>query len=176
MKNYIHKNSYFLGNRISDYGLKNGYVDYGTLAKSFDSVLNNDIMENTANIGWWEQVNGFVDNSDEIEELSEKKDEIEDILCDMIKNDEETTEEYRSLEEKYNNLETDIQELKEEEDYPPEIFQYYIVSENGAEILQEYTEEIIFYNDSLNMYVWGVCHYGTAWDYVLTNIPVKAEG
>ena len=122
MKNYIHKNSYFLGNRISDYGLKNGYVDYGTLAKSFDSVLNNDIMENTANIGWWEQVNGFVDNSDEIEELSEKKDEIEDILCDMIKNDEETTEEYRSLEEKYNNLETDIQELKEEEDYPPEIF------------------------------------------------------
>lgn len=178
MKNYIHKNKYFYGNEISEYGLENGYIDYRTLAQSFNMILNNDIMANTASIGWWEQVNGFVDNSDEIEELTEKKEEIEDILCDMIKNDEETTEEYKTLEKKYNNLEADIQELKEEEDYPPEIFQCYIVSENGAKILQEYTEEIVFYNDVLDMFVWGVCHYGTAWDHVLTNIPVtvKKEG
>lgn len=176
MKNYIHGSKYFCGNKISVYGLENGYIDYATLAKSFNIVLNNDIMENTVNIGWWEQINGFVDNSEEIEELSEKKDEIEDILFDMIKNNEETTEEYRTLEEKYNDLEADIQELKEEEDYLPEVFQYYIISDQGAEILQEYTNEIVFYNDSLNMFVWGVCHYGTAWDYVLTDIPVKAEG
>ena len=176
MANYIHKSKYFYRNKISDYGLKNGYIDYRTLAKSFNMVLNNDIMENTANIGWWEQVNGFVDNSDEIEELTEKKEEIEDILCDMIKKDEETTEEYKTLEKKYNNLETDIQELKEEEDYPPEIYQYYIISDQGAEILQELTNEIVFYNEELNMYVWGVCHFGTAWDYVLTDIPVKVEG
>lgn len=176
MAKYTVNVKYFFGNKISEYGRKNGYVDYGTLAAAFDTVLNNDIIKNTASIGEWEQVNGFIDNSDKIEELLEKKDEIEDILCDMIKKDEETTDKYKNLEKKYNDLENDIQELKEEEDYPPEIFQYYIVSENGAEILQEYTEEIIFYNDSLNMYVWGVCHFGTAWDYVLTNIPVKVEG
>lgn len=175
MKNYIHKSKYFYGNKIGDYGLKNGYVDYRTLVKSFDAVLNNDIMSNTANIGYWEQVNGFIGNSDEIKELTEKKEEIENILLDMIKKDEETTEEYKILEEKYNDLETDIQELKEEEDSPSEIYQYYIISGYGADILQDFTNENVFYNDFLNMYVWGVTHWGTAWDYVLTDIPVKVE-
>lgn len=59
MKNYMVKCKYFFGNKISDYGLKNGYVDYETLAKAFDAVLNNDIIENTINIGFWEQANGF---------------------------------------------------------------------------------------------------------------------
>lgn len=176
MKKYIHKSTYFYGNKISEYGFKNGYVDYGTLAKAFDTILNNDIIENTSNIGCWEQISGFVDNSDKIEELTEKKAGIEDILCAMIKNDEETTEKYKTLEKKYNKLENDIKELKEEENNPPEIFQYYIISDQGADILQDYTNEIIFYNDVLNMYVWGVCHYGTAWDYVLTDIPVMVEG
>lgn len=176
MKNYIHKSSYFFGNKISEHGLKNGYIDYGTFAKAFDAVLNNDIMLNTADIGYWEQVSGFIDNSDEIEELTEKKEEIENILCDMIKNDEETTEECKNFEKKYNDLENNIKELKEEEDNPPEIFQYYIISHQGADILQNYTNEIVFYNDVLDMYVWGVCHYGTAWDYVLTDIPVMVEG
>lgn len=125
MKKYVHKSSYFCGNKISEYGLKNGYIDYSTLTKAFDAVLSNDIIKNTASIGEWEQVNGFVED---------------------------------------------------EKNYPTEIFQYYIISDQGAEILQEYTDEIVFYNDTLNMFVWGVCHYGTAWDYVLTNIPVKVEG
>ena len=123
MKNYTHKSSYFFGNKISEYGLKNGYIDYSALAKSFDAVLNNDIIKNTISIGEWEQVNGF-----------------------------------------------------EDEENPAEIYQYYIISDSGANILQKYTNEIIFYNDVLNIYVWGICHLGTAWDYVLTDIPVKVEG
>lgn len=175
MKNYIHKSSYFFGNKISAYGLKNGYIDYSTLAKAFDAVLSNDIIKNTAGIGFWEQVNGLVDNSEKIEELTEKKEKIENILLDMIKKDEETTEEYKNFEKKYNDLESDIQGLKEEEDSPPEIYQYYIISGYGADILQDFTNENVFYNDFLDMYVWGVCHFGTAWDYVLTDIPVKVE-
>lgn len=73
MKNYIHGSKYFYGNKISDYGLKNGYIDYSTLVKAFDAVLSNDIIKNTANIGEWQQVNGFIDNSEKIEELTEKK-------------------------------------------------------------------------------------------------------
>ena len=176
MKNYVAKCKYFYGHKISEYGLKNGYVDYETLSKAFDAVLNNDIIKNTADIGYWEQISGFIDNSDKIEELTEKKEGIEDILCTMIKNDEETTEKYKNLEKKYNNLENDIKELKEEEDNPPEIFQYYIISDQGAGILQDCTNEIVFYNDVLDVYVWCVCHFGTAWNYVLTDIPVKVEG
>lgn len=176
MKKYIHKSEYFYGNKISDYGLENGYIDYATLANSFDSILNNDIIEKTMEIGFWEQVNGIIDNSDEIDALIEKQENTDDLLRDMINNDRENTEEYKKLEKKYNEIETDIRELKDEENYPPEIFQYYIVSDAGARILCELTNEIIFYNEELDMYIWGVTHWGTGWDYVLTDIPVNVEG
>lgn len=63
---------YYYGNAISGYGMERGYVDYATLAKCFDAVLNNDIMNLTYDIGCWEQVNGTVDNQEEIDELEEK--------------------------------------------------------------------------------------------------------
>ena len=38
--------------------------------------------------------------------------------------------------------------------------------------LRDYTDEIIYYHEDLDMYVWGVTHFGTAWDYVLTDIKL----
>ena len=52
------------------------------------------------------------------------------------------------------------------------VFQDYIISENGYKILEEYTDELVFYNEKLDVYVWAVTHFGTAWDYVLTNIKL----
>ena len=116
---------YFYGNEISEYGRQHGYVDYRTLAKSFDAVLNNDIINKTSEIGYWDVINGS--------------------------------------------------EYDEETDSYADIFQYYIISSQGAEILQRETEEIVFYNEELDMYVWGVTHFGTAWDYVLTDIECEIE-
>lgn len=64
------------------------------------------------------------------------------------------------------------EDYNEESDTYAEIYQYYIVDEQGAEILQE-VGEIVYYNEALDLYIWGVTHYGTAWDYVLTNIPLN---
>lgn len=126
-KMFVH-GKYFYGNEISEYGQKNGYVDYRTLAKAFDAVMNNSIIQNTAEIGYWECVSG--------------------------------------------------NEYDEETDEYAEIYQYFIVDGQGAEILQE-AGEIVFYNDALDMYVWGVTHWGTSWDYVLTdircNVPYENE-
>lgn len=121
---------YYYGNAISDYGIEHGYVDYATLAKCFDAVLNNDIMNLTYDIGSWEQVSGAIDNTDEIEEL------------------------------------------ENEQDNDPEVFQWFIVDDWGARLLQQETNEIVYYNETLDMYLWGVTHYGTSWDYVLTNIKI----
>lgn len=55
------------------------------------------------------------------------------------------------------------------------IFQDYIISENGYEFLAEYTDEIVFYNEKLDVYIWGITHYGTSWDYVLTDIKLNKE-
>ena len=118
------KSNYFYGNEVSDYGKQNGYVDYRTLAKSFNAVLNNDIMQKTRDVGYWDIVSG----------------------C----------------------------EYDEENDSYTDIYQYYIIDDNGAEILKE-CEEIVFYNEELDIYVWGVTHWGTSWDYVLTNIKIELE-
>lgn len=64
-------------------------------------------------------------------------------------------------------------EYDEETEEFCEIFQYYIISAQGASILEELTDEIVFYNYELDLYVWGVTHFGTSWDYVLTNIKVE---
>lgn len=56
-----------------------------------------------------------------------------------------------------------------------DIYQDYIISEYGYEFLSEYTDELVFYNDRLHVYIWGVSHFGTGWDYVLTNIKLVGE-
>ena len=117
----IWRSKYFYGNEISEYGLKNGYVDYRTLAKSFQAVLNNEIMGKTWHIGEW-----VLESGGDINEYGD----------------------------------------------PIDIYQYYIVDDNGAEILKE-AGEIVYYNEELDMYLWGVTHYGTAWDYVLTDIKIE---
>lgn len=120
---------YYYGNAISDYGMEHGYVDYATLSKCFDTILNNDIMNLTYDIGSWDQMSGTIDNADEIEEL------------------------------------------ESEQDNEPEVFQWFIVDDWGARLLQD-INEIVYYNETLDMYLWGVTHYGTSWNYVLTSVAI----
>lgn len=68
-----------------------------------------------------------------------------------------------------NGLDFDYEE--EEIIEEPEVFQWYIVSDSGAQIIQDYTNEILYYHDELDIYLWGVTHWGTGWDYILTDIP-----
>ena len=170
---------YFYGNKISDYGLEHGRVDYRTFAKAFDAVLNNNIMEATQEIGYWEQEAGYIDNTDRIDEISEKIEELRDKIMDLrdIDPQDENEEEkilgnIEDLENKINVLEDEIEELEEEQYTQPDVFQWYIISDQGAEICKEFNE-VVFYNAELDIYLWGVTHYGTAWDYVLTDIECE---
>lgn len=61
---------------------------------------------------------------------------------------------------------------EEDETEPAEVFQWFIVDEQGREILMD-TEEILYENEELGLTLWGVTHWGTSWDYVLTNIPIN---
>lgn len=105
------------GVKVSDYGLKNGYLDYLTLSKIVgDYILNNTLRAETMED--WEIVTG------EFDEM---------------------------------------------------IYQDYIISEYGYKFLAEYTDEIVFYNENLDIYIWGITHFGTSWDYVLTNVRLVGE-
>jgi hypothetical protein len=53
----------------------------------------------------------------------------------------------------------------ESENYK-DIFQWYLISPSDAEYIKNNTDELIFYSDVLDEYVWGVTHFGTSWDCV----------
>ena len=56
-----------------------------------------------------------------------------------------------------------------------DIYQYYIITYSGAQFLKEFTDEIVYYHEGLDMYLWGITHFGTAWDYVLTDIKLVGD-
>lgn len=170
--------TYFCGNQASDYAIENGYLDYATLAKAFDAVLNNSIMEMTADIGYWDMESGNIDNSDRIEEIEEELESLEEDL-EQARELAETPEleelnnvTIEAIEAKIEELEQEKEELENEQNDFPEVFQWYIVDDAGARILEE-INEIVFYNSELDMYLWGVTHYGTSWSYVLTDIKLN---
>lgn len=52
------------------------------------------------------------------------------------------------------------------------VFQDYIITERGARLLEGLTDELVFYNEELDLYIWSITHFGTSWDYVLTDVKL----
>ena len=52
------------------------------------------------------------------------------------------------------------------------VFQDYIITEQGAQLLEHLTDELVFYNEELDLYIWAITHFGTSWDYVLTGVEL----
>lgn len=47
-----------------------------------------------------------------------------------------------------------------------EVYQWYAITQNGADFLTRETEELVYYNEQLDTFFWGICHWGTAWSHV----------
>jgi len=138
----------FYGRKISLYGIQHGRVDYAALGGSFDCILNNKIMFcDTLGYESWELVNGS-----DYDYFNGDGDEIDyEAFCD--------------LEDQGLDCNAEMKEF----------FQYYIISDRGADILKEWTNETVWYNEYIDCYLWGVTHWGTSWEYVLTDIEFTKE-
>lgn len=156
---------YYYGNKVSSYGIENNRVDYKTFAAAFNHVSANDLIDKSNFV----QIGGFIDNSEEIEELEDKISSLNDKITD-----DSTQEEDDAVIAEISSLEDEIEELRYQQEYMPEIQQYYIVEGKALEILKE-NNEIVFYSEGLDLYLWGVTHYGTSWDYVLTAIKLDEK-
>lgn len=55
-----------------------------------------------------------------------------------------------------------------------DIYQEYIITQSGAEYLQRNTNEIVYHCEDLDLYLWGITHYGTSWSDVFTTLQSKA--
>lgn len=153
--------THFYGQPISEYGLKNNRVDYHALAAAMDAVMCNSIIERFSNAelenGDFEyyEYDGERYTYSELQELLDEAEELE--------NEAEAEETIARIQEALDNP------------YYDEVFQYFIISDNGAEILKRETHELVWYIPELDVYVWGITHYGTSWDYVLTEIECNPE-
>lgn len=58
----------------------------------------------------------------------------------------------------------------EEDDCYYDIYQYYLIDQSFAEYLARATSEIVYYCEYLDLYVWGVTHYGTPWSGVYLDV------
>ena len=60
------------------------------------------------------------------------------------------------------------------DDEDADTYQYYIITDAGYDLLDRISpNEIVYYNEDLDMFLWGITHFGTGWDYVLTDIKIK---
>lgn len=181
------KKAYFYGNPVSKYGVEHGRVDYLCFAKAFDAVLNNNIIRAGWDLGEWEPINGgewYEDSEgneytpdealERVAELVAKRDALQDeleefeqqLLDDSLSDAEAAQQE--EIEKEIEEISEDIHSLYEV--HEPDVYQWYIVSEHALPLLEE-AGEIVYYHEELDVYLWGVTHFGTSWDYVLTSIP-----
>ena len=63
----------------------------------------------------------------------------------------------------------------EEEDFYYDVYQCFIIGSGDAERLKEYTKELVYYCEDLDLYILGVCHFGTPWGGVPANWKDEIE-
>ena len=157
----------------SNTGIENNRVDEETLFQVIKGISADDIFKKTQEygIGYWELVNGSLyvhydceGNDYTDEEAQERIQELEELIDNA---DEEAQADEIAA------WEADIQNLEDGVEY--DIHQIYLVSEKAARILIEESDEIVFYNQELNAYVWCITFCGADWSEVLTSIPLNPE-
>lgn len=143
----------------------NGKASYGRVVETFinNLILCNNIAEVDTEL--LTNIICGIETEDELynDRLEELKEE----------NKEGLESETITLEE----LEEQAREYAEEEFYNYEFYQYFIIDINDYELdyLQncgQYTLKIM-YSELLDVYVLGVTHLGTSWDYVSSDFELK---
>lgn len=100
------------------------------------------------------------------------------LFTDMILCNDITKLFYNEIGGKYTEPEVEIGYECDENDEYIDIYQYFIVDFNDYTyeyILKKYAKQlgeefILYYIEELGLYILGVTHFGTGWDYVLTDI------
>ena len=56
------------------------------------------------------------------------------------------------------------------------VMQDFIITKYGYEMLKKYTDELVLYNEKLDMYIWAATRLNHGWAYVLTDIKLREVG
>ena len=105
------------------------------------------------------------------------------LFTDMILCNDITKLFYNEISGKYTEPQIEIgTDYDEETDEQVDIYQYFIVDFSSwtYELMTKYKEQfgkefILYYIEELDLYILGVTHFGTGWDYVLTDIEPSED-
>lgn len=137
----------------SDYAKENKRLDYRGLAKMVgDMILCNNIVEVEPDIFDNVHCGSLYYISDDAEY------DYEDYVNECKNNEEEPM-----------TYEDWLEENRDDYERERDIFQYYLVRDT---YWLEQCGELVLYSDKLDCYVWCIDHWGTSWDYVLTDIEL----
>lgn len=137
---------YYYGKKVSQYALQYGFVDYRTLSDVIGGCVLCNAME------------------------SRFGNTLEHVSGELYS--------YYDIDNGYEEITREEAEEKSMcciEEEMIEVYQWYIITDSGAQLLIRDSDELVFYDDELDVYVWGVTHWGTSWDYVLTDIKLREK-
>lgn len=108
---------------------------------------------------------------------------IDKLFTDMVLCNNITKLFYSEIGGKYTEPEIEIgTDYDEETEEQIDIYQYFIVDFSNwtYELMTKYSEQfgkefILYYIEELGLYILGVTHFGTGWDYVLTDIEPSED-
>jgi hypothetical protein len=145
----------------------NGMASYKRVFDRFitDAVLCNNITEVDPEI-FYNQETGFYTYeelyNDKLEELKE-----------------DYKEELKENPNKLEELESEAETFADNEQYNYEFYQYFIIDLSGysLELLKELNQHTlqIMYSEKLDVYILGVGHWGTSWDYIGSDFKLKIK-
>lgn len=161
-------NKYFYGKQLTEEEIKKNRISYQTLAACFDMVLCNNIIKVDKNL-----FDNVVSGSLYQYDIDQAHTDYEAWLEEQCLNCFDFGEELDSM-LYVPDFEDWFEGCKEEYEQHLEIFQYYIVSDNAKDLLEE-GGELVLYSPILDCYIWCICHYGTAWNYLYTDIKIDKE-
>jgi hypothetical protein len=131
-----------------------------------------------------ENLKFYINNIEELNEYEKEYNKISfrklvnKLFTDMILCNDITKIFYADISGKYIEPEIEVgADYDEENDEYLDIYQYFIVdfSSYTYSLFKKYKEQlgkefVLYYINELDIYVLGVTHFGTGWDYVLTDI------
>ena len=131
-------------------------------------------MENLKMYVKMEDLNGY---EKEYNKISFKR-LVNKLFTDIILCNDITKLFYADINGKYSEAENKIgTDYDEENDNYIDVYQYFIVDFSSwtYDFMEKHAEQlgkefILYYLEELGLYVLGVTHFGTGWDYVLTDI------
>lgn len=163
MRQTVQKKNNFYGVMVSPFGVRNGFVDYGTLMKLAEPVV--PLKSEEFALSLWELINGddifytdtkgnFYTEETRIERIAE--------LTALIAQTEEK--------EDCLNYQRDIDSLNRGAVIT--FHRYLIIPRQVAQILRKESDEVLYYNPQTGIYMWAV-PFMAAPEKSLTHIPLR---